>query len=62
MLVGEPVHVRPAREGLRVRDPDHADDLPEGGRVVRWSTYWEAQRRDGSVTTAPAPDAPADAD
>lgn len=40
--------VRPA-PGLKIRDPDLKDLLPEEGREVPETGYWIRRRRDGDV-------------
>lgn len=47
--------VKPA-EGLKVRDPDLRDLLPDDGRDVPVSDYWLRRLRDGDVTEGAAPD------
>ncbi|MEX3690820.1 DUF2635 domain-containing protein [Paraburkholderia sp. BR14263] len=42
------MHVKPAA-GLKVRDPDLRDFLPDEGRVVPDSQYWLRRLRDGDV-------------
>ena len=46
--------VKPAA-GLKVRDPDLKDLLPEEGRNVPDSTYWRRRLRDGDVLITRAP-------
>jgi hypothetical protein len=48
--------LKPARPGLRVRDPDHGGALlPAEGAMCNWSTYWYRRVADGDVVEAPAP-------
>lgn len=49
--------VKPAA-GLLVRDPDLRDLLPEAGREVPDSDYWQRRLRDGDVV-AVTPSTPA---
>ncbi len=56
------MHIKPA-PGLRVRDPDLRDFLPDEGRVVPDTAYWRRRLRDGDVVhvakrVSPAPRAP----
>jgi hypothetical protein len=44
--------------GLKIRDPLLGDFLPEGGREVTDSPYWQRRLRDQDVTTS-TPAAPA---
>lgn len=37
------------REGVRVRDPDTRQHLPDEGREVQLSAYWLRRRADGDV-------------
>ncbi len=43
------MYVKPA-PGLKVRDPDLMDFLPEGGREVLASLFWHRRVRDRDVT------------
>ncbi|MBC8722132.1 DUF2635 domain-containing protein [Paraburkholderia sp. 31.1] len=60
------MHIRPAT-GVRVRDPDLRDFLPDAGRVVPDSVYWRRRLRDGDVVPVAdepptIPDTPDDPD
>ncbi len=50
--------VRPC-EGRRVRDPITHEVLPEEGREVIWSSFWDRRLIDEDATTDPLPAAPA---
>jgi len=45
------MYVKPAA-GLKIRDPDLHDFLPEEGREVPDSGYWQRRLRDGDVLQA----------
>ncbi|MDA8230150.1 MAG: DUF2635 domain-containing protein [Magnetospirillum sp.] len=45
------MYVKPA-PGLKIRDPDLRDLLPEGGREVPKTPYWIRRVRDGDVVVA----------
>lgn len=46
------MYVKPS-PGLKVRDPDLKDLLPEEGRLVPDSMYWHRRLRDQDVELAP---------
>lgn len=53
--LNERVQVRPAREGLIVRDPTRKNEAlpyPEG-REVKWSTWWQRRWDDASIEIGP---------
>ncbi len=52
------MYVKPTA-GLKVADPARADHLPEEGREVEATQYWQRRLNDGDVTEAKAPAAPA---
>ena len=57
-------HVTPAK-GMLIPDPDRHDRLPEEGREVPDSDYWQRRLRDGDVVLTPpaaAPPAPHEGD
>ncbi len=45
--------VKPA-PGLKIRDPDLKDLLPDEGRDVPETDYWHRRLRDGDVVLVPA--------
>lgn len=45
------MYVKPA-PGLVIRDPDLRDFLPQEGREVPDTDYWNRRLRDGDVVTA----------
>lgn len=51
------MQVKPA-PGLRIRDPEKGDYLPEAGREVPNTQYWQRRLRDGDVVAAKAPAKP----
>lgn len=51
------MYVKPA-QGLVIRDPDLKDLLPEAGREVPESGYWQRRLRDGDVVAASAAEVP----
>ena len=57
------MHIKPAT-GLKVRDPDLRDFLPDEGRVVPDTGYWRRRLRDGDVLPVEfaAPEVPATPD
>jgi hypothetical protein len=48
------MHIKPT-QGLRVFDPALRDFLPDEGRHVEASDYWQRHLRDGSVVIVQAP-------
>ena len=48
------MYVKPA-SGLKIRDPDLKDFLPEEGREVPGTGYWVRRVRDGDVLIATPP-------
>lgn len=42
------LNVKP-RDGFQIRDPDLRDLIPEAGRVVPDTAYWQRRLRDGDV-------------
>ncbi len=46
------MNVKPA-PGLRIRDPDLKDLLPDEGREVPDTDYWHRRLRDGDVVEVP---------
>ncbi len=51
--------VKPADKGGQIPDPLYGDMLPQGGRVVDWSTYWQRLDMRGDLkTTDVAADTP----
>lgn len=48
------MYVKPSK-GLKVRDPQLLDFLPEEGREVPETTYWHRRLRDGDVVASKAP-------
>ena len=50
------MYVKPAREGLVVRQPErNYAPLPPDGAVVEVSAYWMTQIRDGAIVETDAP-------
>lgn len=49
------IFVKPAREGLIVRDPITKQIMPADGKEVTDSTYWRRRLRDGDVVKARPP-------
>ncbi|KAF1003341.1 MAG: hypothetical protein GAK28_04780 [Luteibacter sp.] len=47
-----------AAPGMKIRDPDLKDLLPDEGRDVPSSDYWHRRLRDGDVVEAEPPAAP----
>ncbi|WP_445157405.1 DUF2635 domain-containing protein [Halomonas sp. E14] len=47
--------IKPAREGLVVRQPLNGRPLPAEGAEVDWSGYWARRMADGSVVKAKPP-------
>ncbi|MCJ8285104.1 DUF2635 domain-containing protein [Halomonas sp.] len=47
--------IKPAREGLVVRQPHNGQPLPAEGAEVDWSGYWMRRMADGSVVKATPP-------
>lgn len=45
-------------EGRQVPDPARGDHLPEGGRNVELTQYWQRRIADGDVVEAPPETAP----
>lgn len=45
------IFLKPAK-GLKVRDPDRGDFLPDDGREVVLTTFWRRRLRDGDVVEA----------
>lgn len=43
------------KKGLKVRDPDAGNHLPEAGALVEASSYWRRRLRDGDVTLGNEP-------
>lgn len=42
------VRIKP-KAGLIIPDVDRRDALPETGRLVVWSVYWQRRLRDGDI-------------
>lgn len=51
--------VKPAREGLKVRDPERGNHLPEAGASVPLTSYWLRRLRDRDVVPVTLPTQPA---
>lgn len=51
--------IRPA-PGHTILAPDGSYVLPEAGMDVRWCSYWERRRREGSILMGPVPAADPD--
>lgn len=51
-------YIKPAREGLVVRQPHNGRPLPVEGAEVAWSGYWARRMADGSVVKATPPKQP----
>ncbi|MCE8004224.1 DUF2635 domain-containing protein [Halomonas sp. MCCC 1A11081] len=47
--------MKPAREGLVVRQPHNGRPLPAEGDWVEWSGYWMRRTAEGSVVKAAPP-------
>lgn len=47
--------IKPAREGLLVRQPASGRALPAEGAWVHWSGYWVRRKKEGSVVDAKPP-------
>lgn len=45
-------YIKPAREGLVVRQPHNGRPLPAEGGEVAWNRYWMRRMSDGSVVKA----------
>lgn len=43
------IKIKP-KSGLKIRDPFHADFLPDNGRDVQKNSYWIRRLKEGSVT------------
>ena len=41
--------IKPAKPGLRIRDPETKRPIPDEGKKVKWSSYWERRKLDGSI-------------
>lgn len=39
--------------GVKIRDPKTKEFLPEGGRLVEMTSYWNRRIQDGTVTVSP---------
>lgn len=50
--------VRPA-DGLKIRDPETGNYLPETGQIVPRSSFWLRRLKDGDVVESTAPSASA---
>lgn len=50
--------IKPAREGLIVRDPKTRQPLAADGEVKPQSTYWFRRKRDGDVVVIEPEDKP----
>ena len=48
------MYVKPSK-GLKVRDPQLLDFLPDEGREVPETTYWHRRLRDGDVVSVTPP-------
>lgn len=51
--------VKPARSGLKVRDPERGGHLPEAGAIVPLNSYWLRRLRDRDVGLVTPPTQPA---
>ncbi len=43
------------KTGLKVRNPEDNQHLPEGGKLVQDNSFWRRRLRDGDVTLGKAP-------
>jgi len=48
-------YIKPAREGLVVRQPKNGRPLPAEGAEVDWSGYWVRLKAEGSIVEAKPP-------
>ncbi|WP_046079639.1 DUF2635 domain-containing protein [Halomonas sp. HG01] len=48
-------YVKPARQGLVVRQPHNARPLPAEGAWVAWNSYWMRRMAEGSVVKGTPP-------
>ncbi|WP_165495675.1 DUF2635 domain-containing protein [Marinobacter halodurans] len=48
-------YIKPAREGLVVRQPQNGRPLPAEGALVDWSGYWVRRKAEGSIVETKAP-------
>lgn len=48
-------YVKPAEEGLVVRQPHNGQPLPAEGADVHWSGYWVRRKAEGSIVETAAP-------
>jgi hypothetical protein len=51
-------YIKPAREGLVVRQPQNGRPLPPEGVSVDWSGYWARRKAEGSIVEAKPPAKP----
>lgn len=57
-LVGDNVHVKPAREGLKIPKPGTRSLLGNDGEQVKWSRYWKTMWCQGDLLADGAAFAP----
>lgn len=48
-------YIKPAREGLVVRQPQNRHLLPVEGAWMGWSGYWARRKAEGSIVEAKPP-------
>ncbi len=48
-------YIKPAREGLVVRQPQNGRPLPAEGAWVDWSGHWARRKAEGSIVEAKPP-------
>lgn len=51
-------YIKPAREGLVVRQPHNGRPLPAEGGWVEWGAYWMRRKAEGSIVEAKPPKQP----
>jgi transposase len=45
-------YIKPARQGLVVRQPQNGQPLPQEGAWVDWSGHWIRRKAEGSIVEA----------
>ena len=50
--------LKPARPGLKVRDPERGGHMPETGAAVPLNSYWLRRKHDGDVVAVKAASRP----
>ncbi|WP_297012856.1 DUF2635 domain-containing protein [Thalassospira sp.] len=48
-------YIKPAREGLVVRQPQNGKPIPDDGIWVDWSGHWARRKLEGSIVEAKPP-------